>query len=124
MSPDQRTGDAARRRAVEEERATTTSRLEALETERRAIVAGTVDANSDDEHDPEGSTIAYERARVEALADAARRSLAELDRALAKLEDGTGSVCDRCGDTIDPERLVVRPASTTCLRCAATRPRG
>src|SRR4051812_9265078 len=41
-----------------------------------------------------------------------------VDRALAKLEDGTYGVCDDCGDPILPARLRVAPESTVCIECA------
>jgi DnaK suppressor protein len=41
-----------------------------------------------------------------------------VDRALAKLEDGTYGVCDNCGRPILPARLKVAPESTVCIDCA------
>jgi RNA polymerase-binding transcription factor DksA len=83
------------------------------------IVATASGTNGDDEHDPEGSTIAYERAQVAALLGEARAHLDDLDRALARLADGTYEVCERCGASIAPERLAARPATRSCIRCAA-----
>jgi DnaK suppressor protein len=42
-------------------------------------------------------------------------------RALAKLEDGTYGLCDRCGLSIPDERLEARPWSVLCVRCASLR---
>jgi DnaK suppressor protein len=41
-----------------------------------------------------------------------------IDRALAKLDDGTYGVCDSCGQPILPARLRAAPESTTCIECA------
>jgi DnaK suppressor protein len=41
-----------------------------------------------------------------------------VDRALAKLEDGTYGVCDNCGRRILPARLRVAPESVVCIDCA------
>jgi len=41
-----------------------------------------------------------------------------VDRALAKLAEGTYGKCDRCGEPILPARLHVAPESTVCIRCA------
>jgi DnaK suppressor protein len=76
---------------------------------------------TDDEHDPEGSTIAFERSRVDALLQRAAAHLAEIEGALDRVGDGRYGRCERCGDLIAPERLAARPASPTCVRCAATR---
>ena len=45
------------------------------------IVAAALDSNLDDEHDPEGATIAFERAQVDALMGQARHRLQEVDAA-------------------------------------------
>src|SRR3954465_7775493 len=44
--------------------------------------------------------------------------LAEVDRALAKLDDETYGRCDVCGDDIGAGRLEARPWATRCLRHA------
>jgi len=84
------------------------------------IVAATAGSNSDDEHDPEGSTIAFERAQVSALLAEARVALTDMDLALARLEAGTYGTCERCGEPIAAERLAARPATQACVSCAAT----
>ena len=56
-------------------RADAVARLRALRAEVAGIVEASRDSNADDEHDPDGATIAFERAQVDALArDAAARS--------------------------------------------------
>ena len=75
-------------------------------------------SNADDEHDPEGSTIGYERAQLTAVRDAARRRLADLDDALHRLDDGTYGICEVCGKPIPGERLEARPSARSCVGCA------
>lgn len=41
-----------------------------------------------------------------------------VERALAKLEEGTYGVCDNCGQEIVPARLRVAPESVVCIDCA------
>ncbi|HEY1831601.1 MAG TPA: TraR/DksA C4-type zinc finger protein [Acidimicrobiales bacterium] len=84
-----------------------------------AIVLASENANADDEHDPEGSTIAYERAQVAALLAAAESSLGDIDRALSRLSDGQYALCERCQSTISLERLAALPAGRTCFECAS-----
>lgn len=43
----------------------------------------------------------------------------EIDRALAKLAEGTYGRCDSCGEEIAPERLEALPAATLCVACKA-----
>ena len=83
------------------------------------IIAATTGVATDDEHDPEGQTIAFERAQAAALLSQARDRLADIDAALARVAAGTYGVCERCGESIAPQRLQARPASRTCIRCAA-----
>ena len=43
--------------------------------------------------------------------------LERVERALAKLDEGTYGTCDACGRPIDPRRLTVAPESTVCVDC-------
>lgn len=94
-----------------------------LEREFAAIVASTSDgsAGGDDEHDPEGATVAFERQHVAALLAQARAQVAAIDAALRKLDAGRYEICDICGGQIGAERLAARPAALTCVRCAGRR---
>jgi len=75
-------------------------------------------SNSDDEHDPEGTTLAFERAQTAALLDRSRSRLDDLERAVQRHEQGSYGVCEACGAAIPMERLAARPTAQTCLRCA------
>jgi DnaK suppressor protein len=94
-----------------------------LEREFTAIAASAADgsAGGDDEHDPEGATVAFERQHVAALLVQARAHLEAIDAALRKVGAGVYEICDLCGGPIGAERLVARPAALTCVRCAAKR---
>jgi len=104
-----------------EERQAALDRLTALERDFSAIVEGAGQSNADDEHDPEGATTAFERQHVAALLDQARRQLAEVDAAIARLDTGSYGQCERCGQAIPAARLTARPTATTCVRCASRR---
>lgn len=102
-------------------------RAEYAEVERRirsltarfdAIVAGSEFTTDDDEHDPEGSTIAFERAQVVSLLADARRELDELAAATKRIDDGTYGKCACCGEAIAAERLDALPAATRCIDCS------
>jgi DnaK suppressor protein len=101
----------------------TESQVAALSREFDGLVAANALVAVDDEHDPEGSSTAFERAHVAALLGSARAHLDELDRALERLEAGDYGRCQACGAPIPVERLDVRPAANTCVRCAETRGR-
>jgi RNA polymerase-binding transcription factor DksA len=114
--------DGQAREILEVERAQTVKRLGALVDEFNSIVAASMDANSDDEHDPEGATIAFERERTAALRAQAVAHLIDLDQALARVTSGTYGTCIICGHAIDAERLRALPITESCTACAG-RPR-
>ncbi|MEU8212544.1 TraR/DksA C4-type zinc finger protein [Micromonospora sp. NPDC049044] len=99
----------------------TEAQATALNGDLRSLFEASRSSNADDEHDPEGSTIAFERAQLSAVLDAARRRLAELDVALRRVDDGSYGVCERCGGPIPAERLTARPSARTCVACASRR---
>jgi DnaK suppressor protein len=82
------------------------------------VVAASRSSNADDEHDPEGATIAFERQQLAALLDQARRRLADVEAALERRAAGGYGICESCGRPIAPERLAARPAARTCIDCA------
>ena len=104
---------------LEHERQETVRRLASLTDDFAEVVAASRDSNADDEHDPEGSTIAFERSQLGALGEQARRHLAEIDAAVARVAAGTYGVCERCARTIPDERLRARPVARTCIGCAS-----
>jgi len=119
--PEGTAGHADARALLAAERAGALARLAGLERDFRAIIEASGSANGDDEHDPEGATIAFERQHVAALAAQARDHLAAVDAALQRLGDGSYGVCVRCGEPIGAARLTARPAAPACIGCAGGR---
>ena len=104
---------------LEAERLQALRRLAALTGDFDEVVAASRDSNADDEHDPEGATIAFERSQVAALVQQVRGHLAEVEAAIRRLEGGTYGTCERCGQPIARARLQARPAARTCIGCAS-----
>ena len=107
------------RTLLDAERRETLARLGTLTGDFDALVEASEGSNADDEHDPEGATIAFERSQVDALARQAREHLREIDAALARLDAGDYGTCERCGRPISAGRLEARPTARTCIDCAA-----
>lgn len=103
---------------LQAERARAQSRAAALDREFEGIAAAASEPGADDEHDPEGATLAFERQHTAALLARALDQIAEIDAAIGRLDDGTYGVCVRCGQPVGQGRLAARPAATTCVRCA------
>ena len=85
------------------------------------IVEAASGANLDDEHDPEGATVGFERAQVATLLDDAEARLGEVDAALERIRSCTYGSCASCGAPIAAERLEARPAAMLCVACASRR---
>jgi len=126
------TGDDAGKRELEPppmrdvllaERRGVLDRLARLRTDHAGMVAASAGSNADDEHDPEGATIAFERQQVDALVRQSERRLADIDAALSRLADDAYGTCEVCGGAIPAERLRVRPSSRTCVPCGTGRTR-
>jgi DnaK suppressor protein len=100
------------------ERQTTLVRLATLTDDFDKLLAASEGSNADDEHDPEGATIAYERSQLDAFAQQARAHLAAIDAALTRLAEGTYGTCEVCERSIPAERLRARPTAMSCVACA------
>ncbi len=107
------------RELLEAERQQALRRLAGLTGDFNQVVAASRDANADDEHDPEGSTTAFERAQVAALVLQVQGHLAEVEAAIERLAAGTYGICARCGQPIAKARLEARLAARTCIGCAS-----
>jgi DnaK suppressor protein len=94
------------------------AQAEQLERDLHGLFEAARASNADDEHDPEGNTIGYERAQLTAVLEATRRRIADFDDALARVAAGEYGICETCGRPIPAERLAARPASRMCVACA------
>ena len=96
--------------------------IAALTGEFDAVVAASKASNADDEHDPEGATIAFERSQLDSVVARARHAVAEADAARDRLAQGRYGRCETCGRAIAPGRLEALPLARTCIACASRRP--
>jgi DnaK suppressor protein len=103
------------------ERADAVARVQALDRQLAELAEHQALTAHDDEHDPEGVTIGFERAQLLGLLSAARRAVGAADEAARRLAEGTYGRCVRCGKAIPAERLDALPATGTCVGCAARR---
>ena len=112
---------ATAREVLLAEQARARQRVAALEREFAGLAEAASSAGTDDEHDPEGATLAFERQHAAALLQAAQEQVAAIDAALQRLAAGRYGVCERCGRPIGEGRLAARPAAPTCIQCAGSR---
>lgn len=115
MTPAQLARFEARLRA---ERADAEERLAEFDDAMAEVRTARSGATADDEHDPEGPTITQEWSQRTAVLADVRAELADIDRALARIADGTYGFCQRCGKRITVPRLDARPTAVLCIDCA------
>ncbi|AMB40509.1 MULTISPECIES: TraR/DksA C4-type zinc finger protein [Paenarthrobacter] len=114
--------DAERFRAIlNREKEQKLTLLDSLRGDIRSVSAARVDSNVDDEHDPEGSTIAFELSQAGALMEQSRGGLEQIEAALARIDAGTYGRCAVCGEEIPEGRLEARPWTPFCVRHASGR---
>jgi DnaK suppressor protein len=112
-----RVADDGTRAALERLRSALASEVKKLAADLHAVFEASQDSNADDEHDPEGNTIAYERAQLAAVLAATRHRLADVEKALTRLDTGGYGICEHCGHPIPAARLAIRPFARTCVTC-------
>jgi RNA polymerase-binding protein DksA len=91
------------------------SELNLAEVELHDLMRDAGDGAGNDQADV-GSTT-FERDHEMSLANNARVMLAQTERALARIENGTYGVCESCGQPIGKNRLMAFPRATLCLSC-------
>ncbi|MFH0916742.1 MAG: TraR/DksA C4-type zinc finger protein [bacterium] len=70
-----------------------------------------------DQHMAETAGVTLDREIDLTLEENARASISQIDRALAKLENGDYGRCDKCGKPIGDDRLRAAPFATLCIDC-------
>lgn len=98
----------AERKELEKERTQTVAELNRLREYLR-----TEPERTGDEVDLD----VYEREKNLALVRRLEMKIAEIDKALHVVKQGTYGLCERCGKPIDPERLKALPETTHCVKC-------
>jgi DnaK suppressor protein len=103
---------------LERARAALAERVATTVAELYHLAAAAAGSNTDDEHDPEGSTLAFERAQLMASLERSRAQQVEVEDAFRRIATNCYGRCDHCDAVIDDERLIAVPAARRCIRCA------
>jgi RNA polymerase-binding transcription factor len=100
-----------------EERQQLQSQLEDLE--QTSFAAGQSDLSGEmgfDEEFADAGTATFERERDESLVNNLQDLIQRIDKALAKVEEGTYGLCDRCGKPIEKLRIKALPYANLCIK--------
>ncbi|HET7415915.1 MAG TPA: TraR/DksA C4-type zinc finger protein [Arthrobacter sp.] len=106
------------RALLESEREERQALITSLQKDITAVGEARQDSNVDDEHDPEGSTIAFELSQASTLLRESTKRLEEIDAALQRLDNGNYGFCAVCAEPIPEGRLEIRPWTQYCVRHA------
>jgi DnaK suppressor protein len=69
-----------------------------------------------DEEFADAGTATFERERDLSLVNNVRDLMERIDKALAKIDEGTYGLCDRCGNPIEKARLKALPYANLCIK--------
>lgn len=106
------------RKQLEDEKARLEHAIGFLERENPGSIAeelGEVAEGGTDNHPADTATAMYDRELDEGLEEGAKDTLAEIDAALLRIEDGTYGICEVCGKPIGAERLSAIPWTRLCI---------
>jgi DnaK suppressor protein len=103
------------RARLETEVAGLRAEISTAESEIAARLTDSVGDAGDDSADAGAKT--YQRERDLALTHNARELLAQDERALARIADGTYGICESCGNPIGKARLQAFPRANLCVAC-------
>ena len=92
------------------------SRQTLLQSAKRTLEESNFDTDDlPDEIDLASSE--YNQSMVFRLRDREKFLLKKIDKALARIDDGSFGICERCEEEISIKRLEARPVTTLCIRC-------
>jgi len=89
--------------------------LTSLEDELSGLMKDSGDGAGQDQADV-GST-SFERDHELTVVKSERDKLAQIERVLGYLQDGTYGICESCGQPIGKMRLMAFPRATLCMTC-------
>ncbi len=103
------------RAELTELRGRVTTTLASQEADLAGLMRDAGDGAGQDQADM-GAT-SFERDHELIVVNNEREKLAQIDRALARIADGSYGVCESCGNPIGKMRLMAFPRATLCLTC-------
>lgn len=100
---------------LNEQRAHSTKLIEVQEAELSGLMKDSGDGAGQDQADM-GAT-SFERDQELSVVNSEKDKLAQIERALGRIDDGSYGVCEACGEPIGKMRLMAFPRATLCLTC-------
>ncbi len=107
----------AMKRRLLEERERISREIAELDAELSESLEDSSGESPYDQHMAETAGVTLDREIDLTLQQNALAALAQIDRALNKLENGSYGNCDNCGKPIGEGRLKIAPFATLCVEC-------
>ena len=112
------------RQRLEAERAELQVQLTTIEETSFATSQSDISGEvSFDEENADAGTFTFERERDLSIENNVRDLMGKIDRALARMEDGTYGTCSRCSKPIEKARLKALPYADLCIKDAQAQSR-
>lgn len=106
------------RARLEEERVRLLNAVTFLKTENPGSLEdelGELGGIGTDNHPGDIATATFDRGLDQGLEEGAQQTLADIDAALSRIDDGTYGTCSLCGNPIGAERLRALPWARLCI---------
>lgn len=107
----------ALRSALEAERARLAAEIVEYEREGQETLSDVSGENNYRDHMADQGSATFARELDATIEQQAREVLAQIDRALVRIDNGTYGVCTRCSAAIPTARLEAMPEAELCLSC-------
>ncbi len=92
-------------------------RLENLLHEADNTVSGMTSPNENFPDPTDRASLESDRNFMLRIRDRESKLIKKIKKALARIENGTFGVCEKCGQDIDLKRIQARPVTTQCIEC-------
>jgi RNA polymerase-binding protein DksA len=112
------------RRILEDQRARVVAAIDYLHQENPGSIEDETSERPLDNHLAETASVTLDREIDYTLEANEEGVLSAIDAALARIEDGSYGLCQRCGQPIAQERLRAIPYATLCIDCKRKDERG
>lgn len=94
-----------------------TDQMEELLSHADDTVSG-MTAQKENFPDPtDRATLEADRNFMLRIRDREHKLIKKIKKTIARMDDGTFGICDKCGEDINIERLKARPVTTQCIDC-------
>ncbi|MCG6909693.1 MAG: RNA polymerase-binding protein DksA [Deltaproteobacteria bacterium] len=94
-----------------------TNRLEDLLNQADDTVSGMTTPKENFPDPTDRASLESDRNFMLRIRDRESKLIKKIKKALARIENGTFGICEKCGEDISKERLKARPVTTQCIDC-------